>query len=183
MTIFSNDLLWSLPHFMGARLGICSIVSDVNHFKHVHSAEITSAWMVNSPFTYTPSRKKQAPSKEIVLRWIDQAWRQIPVDLTMRSVMSCGISNALDGTENDAVWDDKEEEAEDQKSWLTMSLRQTAKPRTTSRWGQPSFQTNVLFRATPVLFRTNKSDKNHMINIVCLLFIHLKLYIYILISV
>ena len=24
--------------------------------------------------------------------------------------MSCGISNALDGTEDDAVWDDEEEE-------------------------------------------------------------------------
>ena len=24
-----------LPHFLGARLGTCSIVSDVNHFKHM----------------------------------------------------------------------------------------------------------------------------------------------------
>ena len=30
-----------------------------------------------------------------------------------RSFVSCGISNALDGTEDDAVWDDEEEEAED----------------------------------------------------------------------
>ena len=29
--------------------------------------------------------------------------------------MSCGISNALDGTENDGVWDDEEEEAEDRE--------------------------------------------------------------------
>ena len=27
--------------------------------------------------------------------------------------MSCGISNALDGTEDDAVWDDEEKEADD----------------------------------------------------------------------
>ena len=71
------------------------------------------AWMVNGPFTYTPSGKKRAPSKEIVLRWIDRAWREIPVDLITRSFKSYGINNALDGTEDDAVWDDKEEEAED----------------------------------------------------------------------
>ena len=69
--------------------------------------------MVNGPFTYTPSGKKRAPSKEIVLRWSDQAWREIPVDLITRSFKSYGINNALDGTEDDAVWDDEEEEAED----------------------------------------------------------------------
>ena len=71
------------------------------------------AWMVNGPFTYTPSGKKRAPSKEMVLRWIDRAWREIPVELITRSFISCGISRTLDGTEDDAVWDDEEEEAED----------------------------------------------------------------------
>ena len=71
------------------------------------------AWMVNGPFTYTPSGKKRAPSKEMVLRWIDRAWSEIPADLISRSFKSCGINNALDGTEDDAVWDDEEEEPED----------------------------------------------------------------------
>ena len=31
----------------------------------------------------------------------------------MKSFKSCGVSNALDGTEDDVVWDDEEEEAED----------------------------------------------------------------------
>ena len=53
------------------------------------------------------------PSKEIVLRWIDRAWREIQVDLITRSFKSCGVNNALDGTEDDAVWDDEEEEVED----------------------------------------------------------------------
>ena len=69
--------------------------------------------MVNGPFTYTPSGKKRAPSKEIVLRWIDRAWSEIAADLISRSFKSCGINNALDGTEDDAVWDDEEKEAED----------------------------------------------------------------------
>ena len=48
----------------------------------------------------------------MVLRWIDWAWREIPVDLITRSFKSCGINNALDGTEDDAVWDDQEEAEE-----------------------------------------------------------------------
>ena len=31
----------------------------------------------------------------------------------MNTFKSCGINNALDGTEDDAVWDDEEEEPED----------------------------------------------------------------------
>ena len=31
------------------------------------------AWIVNGPFTYTPSGKKRAPSKELVLQWIHKA--------------------------------------------------------------------------------------------------------------
>ena len=69
--------------------------------------------MVNGPFTYTPSGKKREPSKEMVLRWIDQAWSEIPADLISRSFKSSGINNVLDGTEDDAVWDDEEEEPED----------------------------------------------------------------------
>ena len=60
-----------------------------------------------------PSGKKRAPSKEMVLRWIDRAWRKIPVDFIKRSFKSCGINNALNGTEDDAVWDDEEEETEE----------------------------------------------------------------------
>ena len=71
------------------------------------------AWMVNGPFTYTPSGKKRAPSKEIVLRWIDRAWSEIPAELIAKSFKSCGIANALDGTEDEAVWDDEGEGTED----------------------------------------------------------------------
>lgn len=70
------------------------------------------AWMVNSQFTYAPPGK-QAPSKEIVLRWINQAWSEIPAELIAKSFKSCGSGNALDGTEDEAVWDDEGEGTED----------------------------------------------------------------------
>ena len=68
--------------------------------------------MVNGPFTYTSSGKKRAPSKELVLQWVNKAWQEIPAELVIRSFKSCGISNALDGTEDDAVYEE-ESESED----------------------------------------------------------------------
>ena len=63
------------------------------------------AWMVNGPFTYTPSGKKRAPSKELVLQWIHKAWQEIPADLVANAFKSCGISNALDATRSIKVND------------------------------------------------------------------------------
>ena len=70
-------------------------------------------WMVNCPFTYIPPGKKRAPSKELVLTWINRAWNGIPQDLTEKSFKSCGIANALDGSEDNAVREEDNEETED----------------------------------------------------------------------
>ena len=67
------------------------------------------AWMVNGPFTYTPSGKKRVPSKELVLQWVNKAWQEIPAELVIKSFKSYGISNALDGTEDDAIYGEESE--------------------------------------------------------------------------
>lgn len=85
------------------------------------------AWMVNGLFTHTAFGKKWAPSKEMVLRWINWAWSEIPVDLITRSFKSCGINNALDGTEDDAVSDDEEEKAEDAEEPIDNEFKRDSK--------------------------------------------------------
>ena len=68
------------------------------------------AWMVNGPFTYTPSGKKRVPSKELVLQWIHKAWQEIPADLVTNSFKHSKktlLSNTLDGTEDEAVWEEE----------------------------------------------------------------------------
>ena len=57
--------------------------------------------------------KKKAPSKNLVLRWVKQAWEEIPEEMVRRSFKRCGISNALNGTEDDATYDDKMPEVAD----------------------------------------------------------------------
>ena len=65
--------------------------------------------MVNGPFIYTPSGKKPVPGKEHVLQWVKKAWQEISTELLIRSFNSCGISNVLDGTGDDAVYKEERE--------------------------------------------------------------------------
>ena len=95
----------------------------------------------------------------MVLRWIDQAWREIPVELITRSFKSCGISDALDGTEDDAVWDDEEEEAEDTEERIDNEFETDSEAEDEVAELSRAFKQTVLFRATPVLCRTNKPDR------------------------
>ena len=38
-------------------------------------------------------------------QWIGEAWRDIPREMVVRSFLKCGITNALDGSEDDCVFD------------------------------------------------------------------------------
>ena len=71
------------------------------------------AWMISGPFEFTPAGKKKAPSRNIVLRWIKAAWAEIPQEMVRKSFMTCGISNALDGTEDDVVFTEESPEIDD----------------------------------------------------------------------
>ena len=63
--------------------------------------------------TYTPSGKKRPPSKELILQWIHRAWQEIPAELITHLFKSCGISNNLDGTEDEAVWEEETGDTEE----------------------------------------------------------------------
>ena len=68
---------------------------------------------LNKPFEYTPSGKKKAPTRNLVLRWVNEAWREIPPEMVMKSFKTCGISNALDGTEDDELYSEEGQEIDD----------------------------------------------------------------------
>ena len=71
------------------------------------------AWMISGPFEYTPSGKKKAPTRNLVLRWVNEAWREIPAEMVTKSFKTCGISNALDGTEDDELYAEEGQEIDD----------------------------------------------------------------------
>ena len=71
--------------------------------------------MISGPFEYTPAGKKKAPSRNLVLRWVHEAWQEIPAEMVIKSFKTCGISNALDGTEDDAIYTEEVQEVEDEE--------------------------------------------------------------------
>ena len=73
------------------------------------------AWMISGPFEYTPAGKKKAPSRNLVLRWVHEAWQEIPAEMAIKSFKTRGISNALDRTEDDAIYTEEAQEVEDEE--------------------------------------------------------------------
>jgi len=71
------------------------------------------AWMITGPFEFTPAGKRKTPTRNLVLRWIKEAWQEIPEEMVKKSFKSCGISNAMDGTEDDAIYSEDSQELHD----------------------------------------------------------------------
>ena len=57
--------------------------------------------------------KARRSSYNLAFRWVKQSWEEIPEEMVKRSFKTCGISNALDGTEDDAVYNDEMPEVAD----------------------------------------------------------------------
>jgi len=46
----------------------------------------------------------RAPSLVTVCEWVRDAWQQLDPAIIRKAFLKCGISNALDGTEDDYLW-------------------------------------------------------------------------------
>ena len=46
------------------------------------------------------------PTRQDAINWVSKAWYSISLDTLIKSFKVCGISNALNGTEDDMVSDD-----------------------------------------------------------------------------
>ena len=71
-----------------------------------------SEWMVGGKKSYTKGGNMRAPSLDVLCNFIIKAWSEIKVETVIKSFKKCGISNAMDGTEDDCLWNEGEEAAE-----------------------------------------------------------------------
>ena len=53
-----------------------------------------------------------------VARWVSAECKAIPESIIFRSFKKCCISNALDGSEDDILWEDDGEDKDD-SDWVT----------------------------------------------------------------
>ena len=50
--------------------------------------------------------------------WVSAAWKAIPESIIVRYFKKCCIRNALDGSEDDILWEDDGEDKDD-SDWVT----------------------------------------------------------------
>jgi hypothetical protein len=61
--------------------------------------------MATGEHEFTPTEKIKQPDVEQFCEWIREAWAHITPTVIEKSFKKCGISNKLDGTKDDYLWD------------------------------------------------------------------------------
>jgi hypothetical protein len=59
--------------------------------------------MVHGEKTYTKNDNMRAPLMDDYLQWIYDAWKQFPDESILKSFKGCGLTNALDGSEDNEI--------------------------------------------------------------------------------
>ena len=75
--------------------------------------------MVEGEKSLTLAGNVKAPSLTTMTSWVLEAWRGLPKEMVAWSFKKCGISNSIDGTEDDILWEEEanpEQESEDDES-------------------------------------------------------------------
>ena len=57
-------------------------------------------WLFNGPVENTRFGNRKAPPKPLLLQWVKEAWAAITPDIIRKSFKKCGITSALDGSED-----------------------------------------------------------------------------------
>ena len=65
--------------------------------------KIWSMWMINDDHIFTKGGKMKRVEIDVICSWIKCAWDDIPEEMIIKSFKKCGITNALDGTEDDII--------------------------------------------------------------------------------
>ena len=71
-------------------------------------------WMSHGDFELTKDGNLKKPQYNLICKWILKVWKDIPSEMIIKSFKKCGISNALDGTEDDLLYSSDAEISEDE---------------------------------------------------------------------
>ena len=73
-------------------------------------------WMATEQYTFTAGGNMRAPPLPTQAQWVKESWDDVKVPVIKKSFKKCCISNAMDGTEDDILWEDIDESSEDESS-------------------------------------------------------------------
>ena len=56
----------------------------------------------------TPTGRVKQPSISNVCEWVKNSWQRVKSETIVKSLKKCGISNALDGSEDDILYEESD---------------------------------------------------------------------------
>lgn len=66
-------------------------------------------WMNDeSQHTYTKGGRMRKPEMDVICKWIIEAWNDIDPNIIVRSFLKCCLTNSMDGSEDDLIWEMEE---------------------------------------------------------------------------
>ena len=74
-------------------------------------------WIADPACELTETGKIQTAGTSEVSRWVSVVWKAIPESIIVRSFKKCCISNALNVSEDDILWEDDGEDKYD-SDWV-----------------------------------------------------------------
>jgi hypothetical protein len=83
----------------------------INRLFEATLKEQYTRWMAAGEHEFTPTGKIKRSDVEQLCEWIREAWARISPALIEKSFKKCGISNKLDGTKDDYLWDSDPDQA------------------------------------------------------------------------
>ena len=70
-------------------------------------------WMADEKFELTAGGNIRAPPLTTHAMWVQKAWDEVKVPVIIKSFKKCCISNAMDGTEDDILWEESTDDPDD----------------------------------------------------------------------
>lgn len=64
----------------------------------------------------TPTGRLKRPSITQVCEWVKTSWAAVKTEIIVKSFKKCGISNAMDGTEDELLYEDSDVDVDDPES-------------------------------------------------------------------
>ena len=68
--------------------------------------------MADGIHEFTAGGRQKKPSEELICLWISEALHEIPREMIVASFLKCGITNNLDGSKDDLVYEPSEDSAQ-----------------------------------------------------------------------
>ncbi|KAM9316104.1 serotransferrin-B-like [Gastrophryne carolinensis] len=96
---------------------------SINKPFKVFMREERNKWMATGNHDLTPTERMKRPTITQVCEWMKTSWQSVKNQTIVRSFKKCGISNALDGTEDEIIYEYSEGQSSSHTALKIRSVR------------------------------------------------------------